>query len=268
MTDRPEVDLGVTARSGTLTFRDRFAHFLRLVACATASGAIAGVVVVGGFGRLAMRVLAITSDERVHGAFSDDAEVIGQFTLEGTIGFIVFAGLFFGLGGGVLYAVLRPFLSRSRWLRVLAAGGVFAAIGTPIIVKPDGRDFGILEPAWLAVALFVVLSFGLGALTALIHDRTRSFYETAPLRVPYMLAFAPMLLLIPAFPLLIGVLVFGAMYSAPIARERGLSTGVLRGGQALLVVGALVLAGMGVDKIVDVETRDPRPSDFVEPVFD
>lgn len=43
---------------------------------------------------------------------------------------------------------------------------------------------------------------------------------------------------------------------------------MLRGGQILLVVGALVFAAMGAEKIVDVETRDPRPSDFLKPTFD
>lgn len=254
------------AGSVTLTSRERFTHFMRLVALAASSGALAGVLVFGVGGRLAMRLLAITSDDSVQGAFSDDAEVIGQFTLGGTIGFIIFVGLFFGLIGGLLYGALRALLPRPRWQRVLASGGVVAAIGTPILIKPDGRDFTILEPGWLAVALFVVLPFAFGALVAVLADRMRPFYETASLRSVRLLAFAPMLLLVLGFPLLVGALLGGLLYAA--AGERSMPPLLLRGAQAVIVVGALALAATGVGKIADIDHRAPRPSDFVEPVFD
>src|SRR5687768_14014579 len=148
--------------------KQRFAHWFRLVAWVSVAGLAAGILWLGIGGRLLMALLAATSDDSVHGAFSDDGEEIGAFTLSGTIGLVLFAGVLFGIAGGLVHGLVRPTLPRPPGRRALASGALAAILGVFVIVDPDGRDFSILEPAWLAVSGFVVLGFGFGTTVSLI----------------------------------------------------------------------------------------------------
>ena len=227
---------------------------------------LVGVVVFGLLARVAMRVLAVTSGDAVQGAFSDDAEEIGRITAEGTIGFILIAGLAFGALGGWTYALLRPLFPTNRRWRAVASGGVAAVIGALVLVKPDGRDFSILGPLWLAVALFVMIPFLFGLLIPTVAERLRHFYETAPMRFPHVLAFAPLLFLIPAFTFLVPGLVIGVVYAA--MRDGRGQRWLLPAARVAVAAGVTAMAVLGVVRITQVESRDPQPSDFVEPVFD
>jgi hypothetical protein len=233
---------------------------------ATVSGIIVGIPVIGLLSRVAMRILAVTSGDAVQGAFSDDAEEIGRITAEGTIGFVIIVGMIFGAAGGWIYALLRAVFPQDRRRRSLASGVVAAVIGASILVKPNGRDFAILRPLWLAVALFVAIPFLFGALVPLVAERLRNFYETAPLRFPHLLAFAPMLLLLPAFPALVPGLVVGVVYAW--ARSRDAPRSLVAAGRVLLLAATIALAINGVVRIAQLEARDPVPADFVAPVFD
>ena len=147
---------------------------------ALAAGLAAGVLAAGAGGRLVMRLLALTSPE-AEGSITEAGEVVGEISLDGTLGFIVFAGLPAGFLSGVLYALLRPVLPRGR------AGG--AALGVLLLVlagtrieplRADNLDFKILGPAWLAVLAFTVLALFQGLLTAALAERISA--PPAPLR--------------------------------------------------------------------------------------
>lgn len=120
------------------------------------AGAMAGLVWGGVGGRLAMRVLFLTSDDGVRGAESDSGFEIGRFTLSGTMFLLVFtmvSGAVIGLVGGVLRMVTTGTLKQVA----LGAGVTSAALFGTFLVAPEGVDLQILDPVWLAVALFVVL---------------------------------------------------------------------------------------------------------------
>jgi len=227
------------------------------------SGIIVGVLAVGLPSRIAMRVLAVTSGDKVQGAFSDDAEEIGEITLMGSIIVIVVVGAIVGVLGGSLYALLRPLLPAVH--RALASGVIAAGIGAAFLVKPDGRDFAILHPLWLAVALFVAIPFLFGLLLPIVDERLRGFYERAPMRLPHLLAFTPMLILVPAFFVLVPGLVIGIAYA--VIRPGTAPAGLMRMGRYCLLAGTILILLFGVSRIADVEGRDPAPSDFIEPVF-
>jgi len=131
------------------------------------AGATAGLVVGGVGGRLAMLLLRLTSPESVIGMISDDGFEIGVFThrtlllLRGTTAF--------GALLGALYAVVR--LAIPARLRVPLWTLVWAAVGGTAIVNGDGIDFTALEPALLAILLFVGLTAGGAAATALVVER-------------------------------------------------------------------------------------------------
>jgi hypothetical protein len=120
------------------------------------SGIWLGALVGGVGGRLAMLILRVLSPDSVHGVVSDDGFLIGQVTLSGTYGLIgVGAGV--GIIGAVAYRWVDRWLIGPGWFRqVTAALGAGAVVGS-MLVHTDGVDFRVLEPRWLAIALFVLL---------------------------------------------------------------------------------------------------------------
>ena len=145
--------------------------WLRYLGVALAAGLTAGVLAAGAGGRLAMRLLALTSPE-AKGSFTDAAEIVGEITAGGTLGFIVFAGLPAGFVSAVLYALVRPVLPTGR------AGGVILGLllllfaGTTIDpLRPDNRDFVLLGPSWLAVLVFSALAVFQGLVVTAVGAR-------------------------------------------------------------------------------------------------
>lgn len=227
---------------------------------------IAGVLVFGIGGRLAMRLIAATSNDAVQGAFTDAGEEIGKISADGTIGLIIFAGLFFGALGGWVYGVLRPLFPARRSRRVLVSGLAAAAIGTPILINPGDRDFSILDPLWLAVALFVAVPLLFGLVIPFVADPLRNFYETTPLRFPHLLAFVPLVPLLLTGIFFAGALLVGVVGAALSTRPR--PARVVPAVRIVVAGAVFAFAIYGVTEIAEVEGRDPRPSDFVEPEFD
>jgi len=123
-----------------------------------------GLLVVGPGGRLVMRLLAVTSGDDAQGKLTEAKEVVGEITVGGTIGFIVFVGL----GGGMLIAVLSA--AARKWLPPGRLGALALAFGAAVVfstrlepLRPDNEDFAIVGPPWLAVVTFL----GLGLLAFL-----------------------------------------------------------------------------------------------------
>ena len=131
-----------------------------------AGGAVAGLVVGGVGGRLAMLLLRLTSPDYVIGSISDDGFEIGVVSAS-TFG-LLFAMAALGAANGVLYAAVREVLPRGLRLPLWVA--LAAALGGATIVHEDGLDFTLLEPAALAVALFVALpAVAAGLVVALVE---------------------------------------------------------------------------------------------------
>src|ERR671937_431736 len=77
------------------------------VTVALVSGLAAGILAAGAGGRLVMRLLAVTAGADAQGQITEAEEIVGRITVDGTIGFVVFNGLFFGLPSAVGYLLLR-----------------------------------------------------------------------------------------------------------------------------------------------------------------
>jgi len=131
------------------------------------AGAIAGFLVGGVGGRLAMLLLRLTSPEDVLGVVTDDGFEIGVVTTQ-TFG-LVFAMTMLGALNGILYAALRGAIPGR--LRVPLWGLFAAAAGGATFVNEDGVDFVLLEPAVLAVVLFVGLPGLAAVLVAVLVER-------------------------------------------------------------------------------------------------
>ena len=133
---------------------------LSMLACWISLGAVAGGwggFLMGGIGgRLAMFLLRLTSDGYIRGLESDDGFTMGRFDLTSTLNLLLLTTLL-GTIVGLLVAAGRPFFP-SRGMPV--AWGVAGALtGGAILVQSDKTkvDFILLEPTWLAIALFVVI---------------------------------------------------------------------------------------------------------------
>ena len=162
MTLAADADLRVGSRVWTES-RER----LRVL---TVAGVVTGVVIAGIGGRLAMLLLRVTSPDQVVGVTSDDGFEIGRFTLSGSYSLLML-GASVGIIGAAAYRAVKPWLLGPSWFRRLTTGLGAAAVVGSMLLHADGVDFNVLEPTWLAIALFVGLPFVFGVAIGPVVDR-------------------------------------------------------------------------------------------------
>jgi hypothetical protein len=126
---------------------------------------VPGVLAAGAGGRLVMRLLAVTSPD-ADGQITEAAATIGEITVEGTLGFIIFTGLPAGFLAAVLYLLVGAVLPRGR------AGGAVLGLLLLVLVgawleplRPDNFDFNLVGPDWLSVVSFTLLAAFQGMVT-------------------------------------------------------------------------------------------------------
>ena len=142
----------------------RYAWYCSLV---LVGGITAGLTVIGAGGRLAMRLLAATSSDEAQGRITEADEIVGEITVGGTIGFVVFSGIFGGVLAGAIYLVTRRLLP-PRWLGGLSFGaGLLIVLGTTIDpLRDENPDFDIVGPDWLSVLVFAAMALAFGVVLA------------------------------------------------------------------------------------------------------
>jgi len=139
------------------------------IAVGAVVGAAAGFLWGGVGGRIAMRVLFLTSRDEVKGLTSDDGFEIGRFSAD-TI-FLLILGAVLGAVIGSMYGMFRMLLVGPVWLIALGMFIMFGVgAGGGSIVSADGIDFRFLDPLWLAVGMFMFLPAAWGATVVLVVD--------------------------------------------------------------------------------------------------
>lgn len=113
--------------------------------------------------------LSAQIDRSAHGFTTEAGAVVGEFTLAGTISFIVFVGLGGAVIVGLLWSIVSPWLPREGRSRKVAAFVVGAALGGRLAVDGRNFDFVILDPALLQASIFVVLAGLTGVVAATIE---------------------------------------------------------------------------------------------------
>jgi hypothetical protein len=139
----------------------------RRLSGAATGGALAGLLVGGVGGRVAMLALRLTSDPRLRGLDTDDGFTIGVVSAD-TL-FLLGITAVLGAVVGVAYLLVRGWLPPR--LRPWVFGALGGAVGGAAIVRPDGLDFTLLDPVPLAIAMFVAIPAAGGVLTALLAER-------------------------------------------------------------------------------------------------
>src|SRR6266540_1373895 len=142
-------------------------RYLWYLAVAVASGAAAGILAAGAGGRLVMRLLAITAGADAQGRITEAEEIVGRITVDGTIAFVVFTGVFLGLPSAVGYLLRR---------------------GNP--------DFDLVGPGWLAVTAFTALVVFHGMLVAALAGRLSRAVPLLSARPGAIAIYVPLLLLV------------------------------------------------------------------------
>ena len=132
-----------------------------------AAGFACGFVIGGVGGRLAMFVLRLTSDPSLVGTKTDDDFIIGRFS--GDTVFLIGMCAAAGMAGGLAYVLVRGVLPRRN--RALVTAVLTALVVGSIVVHPDGIDFKVLSPRWLAVVMFVALPGLYGAATSALAEK-------------------------------------------------------------------------------------------------
>jgi hypothetical protein len=155
----------------------------RMAVAAGCAATVAGALVGGVLGRLAMSLLASRNPEDA-GFTSDDGFTIGQVTAGGTTQ-LVFASIALAMVGASVYMIVRPLLLGVGAVRVAVASLGFGVTAAALLIDPEGFDFSQLEPPWLPVALFVVLPVALVAVFSTLVERflaDGSWFLSAPRR--------------------------------------------------------------------------------------
>lgn len=237
-------------------------RYLWYVTLSVVAGMGSGILMAGAGGRLAMRLLAATSSGASQGRVTEAGEVVGRITTDGTIGFIIFVGLVFGLAIGVFYVLIARWLPKGRLGGVVFGALLLVWFGSTLDpLRPDNPDFNIVGPGWVSVLTFSALVVAHGMLVAAIAGR---YSHTLPLwsnEFKAIAAYAPLLLVAPVFPLAVA-LALGAPVAIGLGRiaalRRALSSQrALLLGRLIGVAASAVALPVFLIAIVDIASRSP-----------
>jgi hypothetical protein len=237
-----EVPDGVAPPSGAARPRGRSRWAREVwsrVLPALGAGGLAGLVVGGVGGRVAMLVLRLTSPDGVRGLESDDGFTIGHFST--ATAFLLVATAALGALAGLFHVVVGPLLpGRAGRLAFGALGGL---VGGAAILHDDGIDFSLVRPPGLSVVLFVAIP-ALGAWSvAALGDRWRARWPAWSWRrrVAALLPAAPWAtLVVLAVPTLGATLAVDGIGRSEPLRAPPVRRVVVFGGRAALAVVAVL----------------------------
>jgi hypothetical protein len=219
-------------------------RYLWYLAVAVASGVSAGLLAAGAGGRLVMRLLAVTAGPTAQGRVTEAEEVVGRISVDGTLGFVVFTGLFVGLVTGVLYLLVRRWLPAGR-----AAGPAYGALllvvaGTRLDpLRPGNPDFDLVGPGWVSVAAFATLVVFHGVLVAALAARVSRAVPLLGTGPRAIVAHAPLLLLAPLGSAVLLLAIVGVMVA--LASQVPAVVAAWRD-RRLVTVGRVALAAVAV----------------------
>jgi hypothetical protein len=222
----------------------------RHVGTASLSGIVAGIVVGGLLARVVMRISGFMAGPALVGVHTSNGNRVGDITFAGTLALVLLTGIASGLLGGIVYAVVEPWLRRVRPRHGLAYGvALFLAYGF-FVLDPFNFDFRRFGVAALNVAMFAALFVIFGVATAWLFDAVKVLRAGtgAASRVVDVLAWVTLVPAVLAAVLLMSsvgglgdpittITIAGPLATAAIVRWRGLPEML---GYASLAAGVLI----------------------------
>lgn len=152
---------------------------VRTLASSIGASVAAGLLIGGLGSRVVMRLSAIAADGAVQGAITENGNRVGEITAEGTIGLLLFGGLFSGLAAGPLVFAVRTVAPR-RWLPLWLTATTIA-FGGHFVLDPGNADFVVLGNRALNVALFLALFPAFSMLAIWLAERLDRWLLQPPL---------------------------------------------------------------------------------------
>lgn len=236
----------------------RFAWYVSLTLTA---GILAGITMIGAGGRLAMRLLAVTGGDAAQGRLTEADEVVGEISVGGTVGFVLFTGIFGGVIAAALYLLVRRFLPAGRLGGATFGLGLLVVAGTTIDpLRADNPDFDIVGPGWLALLVFAALAVAFGiALSGVMAAVSRWLPLLAADRRVLLRYLVPAVLAVLAFSVtaiavVVGVAAIALTRWQPIVDAVRSRRWVVVG-RALALVLLLIALPNAVSVFVDIGTR-------------
>lgn len=143
---------------------DRHLVPTRTIALVGVAGMIVGPLVGGLGARLLMRIAGAVAPATAQGAVTEAGFTIGEITLAGTIGLVLFAGIPAGIFGATLAVIFLPWLGWAGGWRGVALGVALFAVASAVsdMLNPDNFDFLLIRNGWLVVSMILALFVAFG----------------------------------------------------------------------------------------------------------
>lgn len=142
----------------------------RTVAIGALAGAMAGVVAGGIGGRIAMRVSAMATEDRFQGTLTEAGNRVGDITVGGTLGLVLFGGALIGILGGLIYLGVRRWLMDLGPWKGLGFGLLLLAMLGWVVISGDNFDFHRFGPPPLNIGMFALIFVAFGLIVVALHD--------------------------------------------------------------------------------------------------
>ena len=160
----------------------RLVHLARMTVVGVLSGAIAGLLAGGVGSRVAMRIAAIAGGDSIEGLKTENGNLVGDITVEGTVVLLFFGGLFPGVFAGLIYVAVRQWLPGPRlwgWNGLMFGLLLYMVFGSAVI-DADNVDFSRFGPTTLNIFMFSLLFPLFGLLVAFLADPISRWLAAAP----------------------------------------------------------------------------------------
>lgn len=170
-------------------FFQRLLHVGRQSGVGLFSGLIAGVLIGGLGSRIAMRLSALAGGDSILGMVTENGNVVGNITVDGTL-LLIYAGGLAGAIGGFVYMAWRRWIpGPPRW-RGLVYGVILLSIFGRLVIEGDNPDFVRFGPPVLNIIMFASLFIFYGLLLVPLAEWfNRSFPVASTRRVLTLIAY-------------------------------------------------------------------------------
>jgi hypothetical protein len=171
------------------------------------AGVLVGIAVLGIGGRVAMRLAALVNPAAT-GRLTENGNVVGAITVNGTILLVLFGGLLFGLVGSIVWIIVGPWLPGRGLARAVVAAPVAVALSSFLLIAAANPDFRILDNDQLVVGLLVAILAAYGLALPLTDEwLDRRLPDASRSQPAALIAYSAAVFIgaITIFPIVIGV---------------------------------------------------------------